>query len=75
MEFDTLKKQDWSNADLTSESIEGVTVHTARAVNVEAGTNKTRWAVAAIAGIVEPRAVAYVCIQDCLPNEVQMISA
>lgn len=75
MEFDTLKKQDWSNADLTSESIEGVTVHTARAVNVEAGTNKTRWAVAAIAGIVEPRAVAYVCIQDCLPNEVQMVTA
>lgn len=72
MEFDTLKKQDWSNADLTSESIEGVTVHTARAVNVEAGTNKTRWAVAALAGIVEPRAVAYVCIKDVEPNLVTL---
>lgn len=70
MEFDTLKKQDWSNADLTSSGIEGITVHCARAVNVEAGTNKTRWAVAAIAGIVEPRGVAYICVKDQLPNAV-----
>ena len=70
MEFDTLKKQDWSNADLTSSGIEGITVHCARAVNVEAGTNKTRWAVAAIAGIVEPRGVAYICVKDQLPNQV-----
>lgn len=55
MEFDTLKKQDWSNADLTSSGIEGITVHCARAVDVEKGTNKTRWAVAALAGVVEPR--------------------
>ena len=70
MEFDTLKKQDWSNADLTSSGVEGITVHCARAVNVEAGTNKTRWAVAALAGIVEPRGVTYVCIKDSLPNKV-----
>lgn len=72
MEFDTLKKQDWSNADLTSSGIEGITVHCARAVNVEAGTNKTRWCVAALAGIVEPRAVAYVCIKDSAPNKVTL---
>lgn len=70
MEFDTLKKQDWSNADLTSSGIEGINVHCARAVNVEAGTNKTRWAVAAIAGVIEPRGVAYVCIKDEVPNKV-----
>lgn len=70
MEFDTLKKQDWSNADLTSSGIEGITVHCARAVNVEAGTNKTRWAVAAIAGVVEPRGVAYICVKDQIPNQV-----
>lgn len=70
MEFDTLKKQDWSNADLTSSGIEGITVHCARAVNVEAGTNKTRWAVAAIAGVVEPRGVTYICVKDQLPNQV-----
>ena len=72
MEFDTLKKQDWSNADLTSSGIEGITVHCARAVNVEAGTNKTRWCVAALAGIVEPRAVTYVCIKDSAPNKVTL---
>lgn len=72
MEFDTLKKQDWSNADLTSSGIEGITVHTARAVDVVAGTNKTRWCVAALAGIVEPRAVTYVCIKDSKPNLVTL---
>lgn len=70
MEFDTLKKQDWSNADLTTSGIEGITIHCARAVNVEAGTNKTRWAVAALAGIVEPKGVAYVCVKDEIPNVV-----
>jgi hypothetical protein len=68
MEFDTLKKTDWSNADLTSNAIEGITVHTARAVNVEKGENKTRWNVTALAGIVEPRGVAYVCVKDVVPN-------
>lgn len=72
MEFDTLKKQDWSNADLTSSGLEGITVHTARAVDVVAGTNKTRWCVAALAGIVEPRAVSYVCIKDSKPNLVTL---
>lgn len=72
MEFDTLKKTDWSNADLTSNSIEGITVHTARAVNVEKGENKTRWNVTALAGIVEPRGVAYVCVKDFTPNLVAM---
>ena len=70
MEFDTLKKQDWSNADLTSSGIEGIYVHTARAVNVESGSNKTRWTVAALAGVVEPRGVSYICIKDQLPNMV-----
>lgn len=70
MEFDTLKKQDWSNAELTSSGIEGINVHCARAVNVEAGSNKTRWCVAALAGIIEPRGVTYVCIKDSLPNKV-----
>lgn len=71
-EFDALKKQDWSNADLTSDSIEGVIVHTARAVNVEAGTNKTRWAIVALAQTVEPRAATYVCIKDATANLVSM---
>lgn len=72
MEFDTLKKLDWSNAESTSEPVEGVTVHEGRAVDVITGSNKTRWAVASLAGIVEPRAVAYICVKDALPNLVSM---
>lgn len=72
MEFDTLKKLDWSNAEATSEPVEGVTVHEGRAVNVITGSNKTRWAVASLAGIVEPRAVAYICVKDANPNLVAM---
>lgn len=72
MEFDTLKKLDWSNAESTSDPVEGVTVHEGRAVDIIAGSNKTRWAVASLAGIVEPRAVAYVCVKDATANFVAM---
>ena len=72
MEFDTLKKLDWSNAESTSEPVEGVIVHEGRAVDVITGSNKTRWAVASLAGIVEPRAVAYVCVKDATANLVTM---
>lgn len=70
MEFETLSKLDWSNADQSSESIEGIKVHEGRAVDIVLGTNKTRWTVASIGGIVEPRGVAYVCIKDAEPNVV-----
>lgn len=72
MEFDTLKKLDWSNAESTSEPVEGVTVHEGRAVDVITGSNKTRWTVASLAGIIEPRAVAYVCVKDATANLVTM---
>jgi len=72
MEFDTLKKLDWSNADSTSDSVEGVIVHEGRAVDVITGSNKTRWTVASLAGIVEPRAVTYVCVKDATANLVTM---
>lgn len=72
MEFDTLNKLDWSNADSTSESIEGIKVHEGRAVDVLTGSNKTRWAVASLAGIIEPRGCAYVCVKDSTANLVTM---
>lgn len=68
MEFDTLKKLDWSNAESTSEPVEGVTVHEGRAVDVITGSNKTRWTIASLAGIVEPRACAYICVKDATAN-------
>lgn len=72
MEFDTLKKLDWSNAESTSDSVEGVIVHEGRAVDVITGSNKTRWTVASLSGIVEPRAVTYVCVKDATANLVTM---
>jgi hypothetical protein len=67
-EFETLNKLDWSNADSSSEKIEGVTVHEGRAVNVLAGSNKTRWTVASLAGIVEVRGSVMVYVQDATAN-------
>ena len=72
MEFDALPELDWSNAESRVTSPDGITLHEGRAVDVFAGTNKTRWAIAAVAGIVEPRAVAYVCIKDNTANLVSL---
>ena len=72
MEFDTLPELDWSNADSRVTSPNGITMHEGRAVDVIAGTNKTRWAIAAVAGVVEPRGQAYVCIKDAVANLVAM---
>ena len=70
MEFDTLPELDWSNAEDRTTAPNGITLHEGRAVDVFGGTNKTRWAIAAVAGIVEPRACAYVCIKDATANVV-----
>lgn len=67
-EFDSLPELDWSNAESRITSPDGITLHEGRAVDVFAGTNKTRWAIAALAGIVEPRGCAYVCIKDNTAN-------
>lgn len=72
MEFDALPELDWSNAESRVTSPDGITLHEGRAVDVFAGTNKTRWAIAAVAGIVEPRGCAYVCIKDNTANLVSM---
>lgn len=72
MEFDTLDKLDWSNADESSDSVEGIKVLQGRAVDVVKGSNKTRWAVASLAGIVEPRACTLVLVKDSTANLVAM---
>lgn len=71
-EFDTFKKLDWSNADQTSDSIEGIYVHEGRVVDIMAGTNTTRWTVVSLSQCVEPRCAAYVLIRDAQPNLVTM---
>lgn len=72
MEFDALPELDWSNAESRVTSPDGITLHEGRAVDVFAGTNKTRWAIAAVAGIVESRGCAYVCIKDNTANLVSV---
>lgn len=71
-EFDTFKNLDWSNADQTSESIEGIYVHEGRVVDILAGTNTTRWTVASVSQCIEPRCAALVLIKDAQPNLVTM---
>lgn len=72
MEFDALPELDWSNADSRVSTPDGITLHTGRAVDVFAGSNKTRFAIAAVAGIVEPRGCTYVCVKDNTANLVAM---
>jgi hypothetical protein len=71
-EMDTVKSQDWSNADETVSTPNGITMHTARAVDVLKGTNVTRYNITGVFGICEPRAVAYVCIADATANVVAL---
>lgn len=63
-EFDTFKNLDWSNADQTSESIEGIYVHEGRVVDILKGTNTTRWTVASVSQCIEPRCAALVLVKD-----------
>ena len=73
MEFDTLPELDWSNADSRVTSPNGITLHEGRAVDVITGSNKTRWAIASIAGIIEPRVCTYVCVKDATANVVSVL--
>ena len=71
-EFDTLKKVDWSNADQSSDSIEGITVHEGRTVDILKGTNVTRWSVAGVSQCIEPRGAALILVKDAQPNLVTL---
>lgn len=71
-EADTIKDLDWSNADERVSTPNGITMHTARAVDVMKGTNTTRYTIAGVWGITDPRAVTYVCIKDGTANVVSL---
>jgi len=71
-EFDTLKKVDWSNAEQSSDSIEGITVHEGRTVDILKGTNVTRWSVAGVSQCIEPRGAALILVKDAQPNLVTL---
>lgn len=59
-EFETLDKLDASNAETKVSSLEGVTIHENRAINIDAMTNKTRWDIVAMYGVTDPRCVVNV---------------
>ena len=62
-EFETLDKVDAEGADYEKASINGVTIHKNKLVNLETMENTTRFDVVTLAGVVEPRAVAYVLVK------------
>lgn len=71
-EADTIKDLDWSNADERVSTPNGITMHSARAVDVMKGTNTTRYTIAGVWGITDPRAVTYVCVKDATSNVVSL---
>lgn len=71
-EFDTFKNLDWSNAEQTSDSIEGIYVHEGRVVDILAGTNTTRWTVVSVSQCIEPRCAALVLVKDVAANKVTL---
>lgn len=62
-EFETLDKLDAEGADYEKASINGVTIHKNKLVNLETMENTTRFDIVTLAGVVEPRAVAYVLVK------------
>lgn len=58
-EFETLDKLPAEGADYEKQSVEGVTVHENKLVDIDNMENNTRWDVVSLAGVVEPRAVSY----------------
>lgn len=64
MEFDTLDKLDFSNADSKVGSVNGVTVHENRAIDNIRGSNITRFDIVSLAGIVDNRGCSYVLVES-----------
>lgn len=58
-EFETLDKLPAEGADYEKQTVEGVTVHQNKLVDIDTMENNTRWDVVTLAGVVEPRAVSY----------------
>lgn len=62
-EFETLDKLDAEGADYEKGSVDGVTIHKNKLVELGPMTNMTRFDIVDLAGVVEPRACAYVLIK------------
>jgi hypothetical protein len=62
-EFETLDRIDAEGADYEKGSVNGVTIHKNKLVDLSSMENTTRFDIVSMAGIVEPRACAYVLIK------------
>lgn len=62
-EFETLDKIDAEGADYEKGSVNGVTIHKNKLINMETMVNTTRFDIVDMAGIVEPRACAYILVK------------
>lgn len=58
-EFETLDKLPAEGADYQKETVEGVTVHQNKLVDIDSMENNCRWDVVTLGGVIEPRAVSY----------------
>lgn len=63
MEFETLERLDAEGAEYEKGSVDGVNIHKNKLVDLATMVNKTRFDIVSMAGIVEPRAVAYVLVK------------
>lgn len=62
-EFETIDKIDVEGSDYEKGSVEGVTMHKNKKMDIDNMVNKTRWDVVPLAGVVESRACAYVLVK------------
>lgn len=63
MEFETLERLDAEGAEYEKGSVDGVNIHKNKLVDLGTMVNKTRFDIVSMAGIVEPRAVAYILVK------------
>ena len=62
-EFETLDKLPAEGAEYEKQTVEGVTIHENKLVDIDSMENNTRWDIVTLAGVVEPRAVSYFYIK------------
>lgn len=62
-EFETLDKLPAEGANYEKQTVESVTIHENKLVDVDTMENNTRWDIVTLAGVVEPRCVSYFYIK------------
>jgi hypothetical protein len=58
-EFETLDKLPAEGANYEKQTVESVTIHENKLVDIDSMENNTRWDIVTLAGVIEPRCVSY----------------